>query len=280
MADFDVSTLRTAALAVLATGDAVAKAICAASVTGREPVGTAEQARAARAALPEHLQLPARPERPVMVPHTAIRTKPIHTGAGRAALIHALAHIELNAIDLAADAIWRFDDMPEAYYREWTQVMREEALHFGLLSDHLGMIGRKYGDLPAHNSLWEMAERTQYDVLARMALVPRTLEARGLDASPLVRQKLLKVGDTAGADIIDIILRDEIGHVAVGNRWFGWLCTQRGLDPVVTFAGLAEQHRAPRLKGPFNLEARRAAGFAENELAALEAANPIQPVRP
>ena len=172
MADLAVSTLRTAALAVLATPDAEAKAICAASVSGKEPVGTAAQARAARAALPQHLTLPARPERPVMVPHTAIRTKPIHTGSGRAALIHALAHIELNAIDLAADAIWRFDDMPDAYYRDWTQVMREEALHFGLLSDHLGMIGRKYGDLPAHNSLWEMAERTQHDVLARMALVP------------------------------------------------------------------------------------------------------------
>ncbi len=213
--------------------------------------------------------IPGRPARPVLVSHAAVKYGAVTTIEGRAALLHALAHIELNAIDLAADAVWRFDDMPLGYYRDWAQVMQEEALHFQLIRDHLAALGHAYGDFPAHHSLWEMAERTQHDVLARMALVPRTLEARGLDASPGVRNKLMSVGDKSGAAIIDIILRDEIGHVAIGNRWFGWLCEQRGLDPVQTYKTLAENHRAPRLKGPFNLPARRAAGFSEAELGAL-----------
>lgn len=215
--------------------------------------------------------VPGRPARPELVPPLAVRHRSMHTVEGRAALIHALAHIEFNAINLALDAIWRFAGLPRAYYADWLQVASEEALHFSLLSEHLQMQGWCYGDFPAHNSLWDMAEKTAGDVLARIALVPRTLEARGLDASPPLRAKLAQAGDNAAAAILDIILRDEIGHVAIGNRWYRWLCESRGLEPVATYAALAEQYKAPPLRGPFNLEARRAAGFSEIELAALVA---------
>ena len=213
--------------------------------------------------------LPGQPAKPEQVVPRLVKRRSMMTAEGRAILIHALAHIEFNAINLALDAIWRFTDMPAAYYADWLQVAKEEALHFTLLSEHLQSQGYGYGDFPAHNSLWEMAAKTQGDVLARIALVPRTLEARGLDASPAVRAKLAQVGDTAAAAILDIILQDEIGHVGIGNRWYGWLCEQRGLDPIATYARLAAEHKAPVLRGPFNLEARRAAGFSEIELAEL-----------
>mgnify|MGYP001550711028 CR=1 FL=1 len=221
------------------------------------------------AALTPQRPIPGRPSRPELVPPLAVRHRSMRTVEGRAALIHALAHIEFNAINLALDAIWRFPDMPREYYVDWMQVAAEEALHFSLLSQHLQTQGFQYGDFTAHNSLWDMAEKTQGDILARIALVPRTLEARGLDASPPMRAKLAQAGDIAVAEILDIILRDEIGHVAIGNRWFGWLCEQRGLEPIATYAALAVQYKAPQLRGPFNLEARRAAGFSELELAAL-----------
>ncbi len=192
------------------------------------------------------------------------------TVEGRAALIHALAHIELNAIDLALDVVWRFPDMPGEFYRQWLNVAKEEAHHFVLLRNHLVMLGHDYGDFPAHGALWEMAEKTKHDLLARLALVPRTLEARGLDASPPIKAKLVGAGDRRAGEILDIILRDEIGHVAVGNFWYRYLCEQRGLDPVAAYADLAGRYGAPRLRGPFNLEARRAAGFEEAELRALQ----------
>ncbi len=194
----------------------------------------------------------------------------MRTEEGRAILIHALAHIEFNAVNLALDAVWRFPGMPADYYVDWLKVAAEEALHFSLLESHLRSLGYAYGDFPAHNSLWDMADKTSHDVLARMALVPRTMEARGLDATPAVRAKLAQAGDIAAAEILDIILRDEIGHVAVGNRWYGCLCAQRGLDAVATYRMLAQRHKAPALRRPFNLEARRAAGFSDDELAVLE----------
>jgi uncharacterized ferritin-like protein (DUF455 family) len=193
----------------------------------------------------------------------------VHTLEGRAVLIHALAHIEFNAINLALDVLWRFANMPDQFYYDWLRVAQEECEHFGLLNQHLQTLGFQYGDFSGHDGLWEMAERTQDDVLARLALVPRTLEARGLDASPAVRHKLASGGDPAGAAIIDIILRDEIGHVAIGNHWYRWLCTERGLDPIKTYTELAATYRAPKLKGPFNIEARLAAGFEAAEIALL-----------
>jgi uncharacterized ferritin-like protein (DUF455 family) len=213
--------------------------------------------------------IPGRPPRPELVSPLLVKSRSMRTPEGRAALIHALAHIEFNAINLALDAVWRFDDMPPAFYVDWLQVASEEAYHFSLLAAHLVTLGYAYGDFSAHNSLWDMCEKTSGDVLARMALVPRTLEARGLDAAPPVRAKLAQAGDLAAAQILDIILRDEVGHVLIGNRWFGWLCDQRGLDPVPTFAGLARHYKAPPMRGPFNLDARRAAGFSEEELLML-----------
>jgi uncharacterized ferritin-like protein (DUF455 family) len=258
--------LRRAALHWLSAADAHCKA------AGVTSLAQAWQAGAlildADAALASQAPLPGRPARPELVPPLAVGHRSMRTAEGRAALIHALAHIEFNAINLALDALWRFAGMPRDYYSDWLRVAAEEALHFSLLSAHLQTLGFDYGDFPAPNSLWDMAEKTGDDVLARIALVPRTLEARGLDASPPVRAKLAQAGDLAAAEILDIILRDEIGHVAVGNRWFGWLCRARGLDPVPAYAELAERYKAPPLRGPFNLAARRAAGFSEAELAA------------
>ncbi|BEU67718.1 ferritin-like domain-containing protein [Ralstonia pseudosolanacearum] len=216
--------------------------------------------------------IPGRPAAPVLVPPSEVpRRRAIDTPHGRAVLLHALAHIEFNAINLALDAVWRFAGMPVAFYRDWMRVAAEEATHFSLLSAHLATLDCRYGDHPAHDGLWQMTEKTAADPLARMALVPRTLEARGLDASPPIRAKLAAAGDMAAAGILDIILRDEIGHVAVGNRWYRWLCGRAGLDPLPTYRRLAEQYGAPRLRGPFNLDARRQAGFDDDEIAALEA---------
>ena len=211
--------------------------------------------------------IPGRPEKPELVAPRLVKRRSMITPEGRAILIHALVHIEFNAINLALDAIWRFPDMPQDYYTDWLQVADEEALHFTLLADHLQKLGYAYGDFPAHSSLWEMADKTRHDLLARMALVPRTLEARGLDAVPSLRDKLVQAGDRDAAAIMDIILRDEIGHVAIGNRWYEWLCEQRGLEPVATYVRLAAEYKAPVMRGPFNMAARRAAGFSEIELA-------------
>ena len=213
--------------------------------------------------------IPGRPARPPLVSPNQLRERSVATREGRAILLHALAHIEFNAINLALDAVWRFPGLPESFYRDWACVAREESFHFRLIEAHLARLGHDYGDFPAHDGLWDMAERTRDDLLARLALVPRTLEARGLDACPLVRHKLASVGDLEGAAIIDVILHDEIGHVALGNKWYRWECARRGLDPVVTYARLAQDYRAPKLRGPLNTEARLAAGFGPEELEAI-----------
>ncbi len=213
--------------------------------------------------------LPGRPRRPRLLPPKDVPSRSPFTPDGRAALLHAVAHIEFNAINLALDAVWRFPGLPDAYYRDWLRVAGEEALHFGLLRDHLRESGVAYGSFDAHDGLWAMTERTAHDPVARMALVPRTLEARGLDASPPMQEKLRRAGDLRAVDILGVILRDEIGHVAIGNRWYRWLCARDGHDPLALYPVLAARHGAPRLRPPFNLGARRAAGFTEDELAGL-----------
>jgi uncharacterized ferritin-like protein (DUF455 family) len=214
--------------------------------------------------------IPGLPSKPDLVSPKDVARRNMRTTEGRAVMIHALAHIEFNAINLALDAVWRFTDMPQEYYADWLKVAAEEAYHFTLLNEHLIKLGYVYGDFPAHNSLWEMATRTTDDILARIALVPRTMEARGLDASPALRAKVAQVGDMEAAAILDIILRDEIGHVAIGNYWFNWLCETRRLEPISTYATLAKQYAAPTPRKPFNHQARLAAGFTEQELAWLE----------
>lgn len=222
--------------------------------------------------LQEPAFLPGRPPLPELVAPSAVARRSMHTREGQAALVHALTHIEFNAINLALDAAWRFPGLPASYYADWLEVAAEEAYHFTLLKEHLQGLGYRYGDFTAHNGLWDMAEKTKDDVLARMALVPRTLEARGLDVSPALRNKLAQIGDQAGASILDIILRDEIGHVAIGNRWYAFLCAQSSLDPMLAYRNLAARHGAPSLRGPFNFDARRQAGFSEAELLALKEA--------
>ena len=213
---------------------------------------------------------PGRPVRPHLVHPARVVRRRLGSPAGRAALIHAIAHIEFNAINLALDAVCRFGGMPADYYTDWMQVAVEEAKHFSLLRAHLNKLGHDYGDFSAHDSLWEMAEKTTDDVLARMALVPRILEARGLDVTPALRERLSQVGDQAAAAILDIILADEVGHVAIGNKWFVVLCTERGAKPRETFERLAAERAAPWPRPPFNRLARLAAGFDEAELDRFE----------
>jgi uncharacterized ferritin-like protein (DUF455 family) len=217
--------------------------------------------------------MPGRPQRPQLVPAKQVPSRSPFTLEGRAALLHAICHIEFNAINLALDAVWRFAGMPVAFYMDWLRVADEEALHFTLLREHLQSLGFDYGDFDAHDGLWTMCEKTRHDILARMALVPRTLEARGLDATPLIQDKLTRAGDLRAVEILDVILRDEVGHVAIGNRWFHQLCQERGLNPTTLYPQLVQQYEAPRLRPPFNEAARKAAGFTEEEMAFLLSGN-------
>jgi uncharacterized ferritin-like protein (DUF455 family) len=210
------------------------------------------------------------PDRPLLAAPQNMPRRQLNGAENHAALIHALAHIEFNAINLALDAVQRFAGLPHEFYGDWLQVAAEEAYHFQLLRDHLRSLGKDYGDFPAHAGLWEMAEKTAHDPLARMALVPRLLEARGLDVTPDIQRKLRGFGDAAGADILNIILRDEIGHVAAGDRWFRFLCAARGLQPEVVFKDLLATPGVPRPRRPFNEVARLAAGFSAEELATLD----------
>ncbi len=212
------------------------------------------------------------PERPPRVAPGKVPRRSPHTVAGRAALLHAIAHIEYSAIDLALDHALRFAGLPTGYYVDWLGVAVEEAHHFRLLRGHLQTLGHDYGDFPVHDSLWAMAMKTVHDPLARMALVPRLLEARGLDATPPIQKKLAEVGDTAAAELLDIILRDEEGHVGLGDKWFRHFCAQRGLAPEPTFRALIADHGAPWPQAPMNERARLAAGFSPAELADLTAA--------
>ncbi len=209
---------------------------------------------------------PGRPERPRLLRAGKMPRRGFGTEEGRAIMMHAIAHIEFNAINLALDAVQRFPNMPEAYYSDWLQVAHEEAYHFELIRAHLRHLGGDYGDYDAHGGLWEMCEKTAHDVLIRMALVPRVLEARGLDVTPGIQQKLAQAGDDNAVSILDIILHDEIGHVEIGNRWFRYCCEQRDVDPIATFTGLLAEYYPKGLMGPFNMVAREQAGFTRQEM--------------
>jgi len=213
---------------------------------------------------------PGRPPRPLLVSPRELPRRGFNTVEGRAALIHAVAHIEFNAINLAWDAAYRFRDMPPRYYDDWVRVADEEAYHFTLLRERLRGLGYDYGDFAAHNGLWEMARDTAHDVLVRMALVPRVLEARGLDVTPGMMARLRTAGDKETVALLEIILRDEIGHVEIGTRWFRFLCEQRGLAAEPTFRELIARYLKGQIKGPFHRDARLRAGFSETELKALE----------
>lgn len=224
----------------------------------------------ADAPAPEPIGMPGRPARPRLVHPRELPRRGLGSEAGRAAFIHAIAHIEFNAIDLAWDAVYRFRGMPEEYYADWVSCAEDEARHFAMLQARLHAMGHGYGDFDAHNGLWEMAEKTAHDGLARMALVPRVLEARGLDVTPGMIRRLQDVGDVETVRILEVILREEVAHVAAGSRWFRWHCERAGVEPLPTFRRLLAEYARAVLHGPFNHEARSRAGFGEDELRMLE----------
>ncbi len=211
------------------------------------------------------------PEKPILVAPDSVPRRGFGNKEGQSALLHAITHIEFNAINLAWDAVYRFSAMPEDYYRDWATVAYEETQHFNLLRQHLRTREHNYGDFEAHDGLWHMAERTNYDVLVRMALVPRVLEARGLDVTPGMIKKFKAINDVDSAKILQKIYIDEIGHVEIGSRWFKYICEQRNLEPTVTFRKLINKNFPEGLRGPFNIEARNQAGFSDDELTWLEA---------
>jgi len=259
-----------------------AQACLAASTADDKVARTQSTARDWRAGLlsleavapPGVIGEPGRPGTPRLVHPRDVPRRRTTTSEGRAILIHAIAHIEFNAIDLAWDAVYRFRDMPRDYYADWVKVADEESQHFALLRERLREYGCDYGAHDAHNGLWEMAQKTAHDILLRMALVPRVLEARGLDVTPAILERLRTAGDTRSVEILEIILRDEIGHVAIGTRWFRYLCVERGLDPDSTFDELMRHYinaMDGRIQGPFHEAARLQAGFSAAELQQLKA---------
>lgn len=209
---------------------------------------------------------PGRPLKPELVRPRDVPSRGLGSVEGRAALCHAVAHIEFNAINLALDAGLRFAGMPEAYYADWLSVAQDEARHFLMMRERLIQLGYDYGDFAAHNGLWEAAEKTTEDVLVRMACVPRVLEARGLDVTPNLINRLREVGDLDTMAVLNVILREEVRHVEIGTRWFRHCCEARALDPAPTFRRLLAEHGII-LRPPFNHAARERAGFLPEELA-------------
>lgn len=212
---------------------------------------------------------PAYPPALQLVAPRALKRRGIQSQEGRNTLLHAIAHIEFNAINLALDAAYRFRNQPIEYYHDWIKIADDEARHFGLIRAYLNKHNCEYGDYKAHNGLWQMAVDTQHDVVARMALVPRVLEARGLDVTPGIIKKLERANDQAAVDILKVIYQDEIGHVHVGSRWFFYECKLRDLEPRSTFIRMVETYLHGELKGPFNTAARLQAGFDEIEMDVL-----------
>lgn len=212
------------------------------------------------------IKVPGRPAKPELLHPSRVAKRSFDSVQGRICLAHAIAHIEFNAINLALDAVYRFGDMPARYYTDWLRVAVEESRHFQLLCGYLHSQGSAYGEYAAHNGLWEMAVKTDHDVMVRMALVPRVLEARGLDVTPTMIKRLERSGDTALIEILKIIFEEEIGHVKIGSHWFYHCCEQRSIEPTDTFIDLLREYFKNGLSGPFEMDARVAAGFSEYEM--------------
>jgi uncharacterized ferritin-like protein (DUF455 family) len=262
----DRQTLAGLAAAVLGTADARAKAEASRAAAALWRAGAV--AEIGRAPAPDRPARPARPE--LKLPRDMPKRRAAGTRESRVALLHAVAHIELNAIDLAWDIVARFaaPELPGAFFDDWAGVGDDEAKHFLLLADRLAALGAGYGDLPAHDGLWRAAHETRHDLLARLAIVPLVLEARGLDVTPAMIARFERLGDGESAAALRVIYADEIGHVEAGRRWFEWLCAQRGLPPVETWHALVRTHFRGALKPPFNDEARAKAGFSSAYYAA------------
>jgi len=215
-------------------------------------------------------ETPGRPDKPELVAPRELPRRRNSKQHGVAPLVHAITHIEFNAINLGLDAVARFGNMPEQFYDDWLRVAYEESNHFHMLSGHLNQLGYEYGSFPAHSGMWDMAQKTHHDVLKRMALVPRVLEARGLDVTPAMMNKLRGAGDHRAVEILEVILREEVGHVTIGTHWFNYLCEQQQLDSFQTFKDLLENYFDGELRGPFHIEARMKAGFTQQEIDLLE----------
>jgi uncharacterized ferritin-like protein (DUF455 family) len=258
--DFPFDTLRAGAIAAISAADldekvrltqATAKAWYARTLSLRSPLDPPSPTR------------PGRPDKPLLVAPNQMKKRSLHTKLGRIAPLHAICHIELNAVDLALDIVARFADqpVPRSFFDGWMLVASEEAKHFGMVRQRLRDLGADYGDLPAHDGLWEAAHHTRNDLTARLAVVPLILEARGLDVTPSMRDKLIELGDTESAEIFSVIYEDEKGHVAVGAKWFRFLCAREKRDPAAAFRELVRTNFRGGLKPPFNDIARAEAGL-------------------
>jgi uncharacterized ferritin-like protein (DUF455 family) len=262
-----------AALATLCESDPQIKAAQVQALTVPKPEPDWPQAllsKQAALALPSPTQLPGRPERPLLVPPRQVPTRGLGTMTGRQALAHAVAHIEFNAINLALDACWRFRGLPRSYYADWLSVAQDEARHFLMMQRRLQQMGVDYGDFPAHNGLWEAAEKTAHDFTTRMACVPRVLEARGLDVTPGIIERLQQTKDAETVAVLEVILAEEVRHVAIGTHWFHFGCAAQGLEPISSFQRIVRE-QGMGVCPPFNLAARAAAGFAQEEFLQLTA---------
>lgn len=216
------------------------------------------------------LSEPGRPAKPVLVDPRKLPRRGMSSPENVAALLHAITHIEFNAINLALDAVFRFREMPVGFYDDWLQVADEEASHFQLLQTRLKDTGYEYGDFDAHNGLWDMAMCTAHDVMIRMALVPRVMEARGLDVTPGIIERFRSIGDKESVAVLEVIMREEVGHVEIGSRWFHYLCDQRKLPREETYLDLMNQYAKGKVKPPLHRDARLSAGFSEAEIDYLE----------
>lgn len=272
MHNLDIKSLRDGATKAIAAADLSIKMALTQNVAQQWQARTLSLRSPLDRTLPDR---PGRPSRPELVPPIKVERRPISKSEGRIALMHAIAHIELNATDLALDIVARFADkkMPRSFYDNWMQVAFEEAKHFKLIIARLRAMGADYGDLPAHDGLWEAAHDTRNDLTARLAVVPLVLEARGLDVTPPLQAKMRQTGDYESADVLDIIYEDEKTHVAVGAKWFRFLCARQRLDPAQTFKKLVRENFHGTLKPPFNELARAEAGLTTTFYRSLSTQN-------
>ena len=261
-------SLRAAATAAVTAADLDVKVRLTRETASRWTGGALSVRSPLDPPLPER---PGRPERPVLVPPRMLKKRSLHVERGRIALMHALAHIELNAIDLALDIVARFASVgvPRSFFDGWMRVADDEARHFTLLRNRLKSLGADYGDLPAHDGLWQAAHQTRNDLEARLAVVPLILEARGLDITPSMIEKLLDVGDEETAAILRVIYEDEKKHVAIGAKWFRFFCAKRRIDPAQRFQELVRLNFRGDVQPPFNDLARAAAGLTPSFYRAL-----------
>jgi uncharacterized ferritin-like protein (DUF455 family) len=264
----ETGNLFEAALACIEIHEPAEKASCAALLYQRWCAGQLDVVTVSE---PVRIESPGRPVRPQLVNPKQVPKRGFNSRSGLNKLAHAIAHIEFNAINLALDAVYRYRDMPDDFYADWLRVAAEESSHFIMLSEYLQSHKVKYGDYDAHNGLWEMALKTEHDVMVRMALVPRVLEARGLDVTPAMIAKLKKAGEQQLVDILEVIHKEEIGHVLIGTKWFNFVCRKRGLSPYEVFTDLLKNHVNGLIQGPFDETSRLQAGFTEEEIQRLVA---------